>query len=280
MLEDSTTISAMGRALATLLRPIVRFLLKHSFPYSAFEAIAKRVYAETAMTDFALPGRKPSVSRAAILTGLTRKDVHALLQEPWTAFDPGSTHYNRAARVVTAWVRDARFHDRDGAPRPLAMDGPEGFAELVRLHGGDVPVRAVLDELMRVGSIQPLVDGRLALRQRAFVPSEDMLLKLGILGTDVAELVDTVTHNLDPEAGEARFQRKVMHVGIPVEHLPAFHDLSSRKSQALLEALDAWLAAHDMGDVPESIWSPGSTAQVGVGIYYFQKVTSSGRPGP
>ena len=273
MLEDSALISAMGRALATLLRPIVRFLLKHSFPYSAFEAIAKRVYAQAAMEDFAVPGRKPSVSRASILTGLTRKDVNALLQEPWGGIDPNSTHYNRAARVVTGWIRDRQFIGPDGAPRPLTIDGPDGFSELVRRHGGDVPVRAVLDELTRVGSLHALPDGRLELRQRAFVPSESMLLKLGILGTDVSELIETITHNLDPEAPRARFQRKVMHIGIPVGELPAFEELSSRKAQALLELFDSWLAEHDMGSVPESMWPPGGTAKVGVGIYCFQQIT-------
>lgn len=272
MLEDSAMMPAMGRALATLLRPVVRFLLKHSFPYSAFEAIAKRVYAESAMADFALPGRKPSVSRAAILTGLTRKDVHALLQEPWTGIDATSTHYNRASRVLTAWVREHPFHGPDGTPRALAMDGHDGFAELVRRHGGDVPARAVLDELVRVGSIETLVDGRLRPIQRAFVPGESQLLKLGILGADVAELVETITHNLEAGTIQPWFQRKVQHIGIPVDQLPAFQDLSSKKSQALLEALDSCLAEHDMGAVPESAWPPGSTAKVGVGIYYFQQL--------
>src|ERR1700760_4467084 len=87
MLEDSVLVSAMGLALAKLLRPLVRLLLKHSFPYSAFESIAKRVYVETAMEDFPLPGRKPPGPRAAILTGLTRKDVNLLLAEPSSRAD-------------------------------------------------------------------------------------------------------------------------------------------------------------------------------------------------
>ena len=272
MLEDSAMISATGRALATLLRPIVRFLLKHSIPYSAFEAIAKRVYAQTAMEDFAMPGRKPSVSRASILSGLTRKEVNALLHEPWEGISPSSTHYNRASRVISGWIRDPQFHDADGAPRPLAVDGPDGFDELVRRHSGDVPTRAVLDELTRVGSLATLPDGRLELRQRAFVPSDSMLLKLRIMGTDVSELIETILHNIEPDATGARFQRKVMHVGIPLDALPDFRQLSAQRSQALLELFDGWLAEHDMGDVPESAWPPGSTARVSVGIYYHQQV--------
>src|ERR1700758_4548563 len=148
MLEDSVLVSAIGLALAKLLRPLVRLLLKHSFPYAAFESIAKRVYVETAMADFALPGKKPSISRAAILTGLTRKDVNVLLAEPSSRADVAATHYNRAARVLTAWVREPHFAGSGDSPQPLPVDGPGGFFELVRQHGGDVPARAVLDELL------------------------------------------------------------------------------------------------------------------------------------
>jgi hypothetical protein len=270
MLEDSLLTSAIGLALAKLLRPLVRLLLKHSFPYAAFESIAKRVYVETAMEDFALPGKKPSISRAAILTGLTRKDVNVLLAEPSSRADVSTVHYNRAARVLTAWVREPRFAGSEGGPQPLPMDGPDGFAELVRAHGGDVPVRAVLDELQRVGAVQVLADGRVGLRQRAFVPHESMVQKLGILGTDVGELIETITHNIEHGATDARYQRKVMHVGIPIDALPAFREMSARQSQALLEGLDTWLTAHDIEHLPASRLPPGDTARVGVGIHYFE----------
>lgn len=275
MLEDSVLISAIGLALAKLLRPLVRMLMKHSFPYAAFESIAKRVYVETAMEDFALPGKKPSISRAAILTGLTRKDVNLLLAEPSSRADISTAHYNRAARVLTAWVREPRFAAPDGTPQPLSMDGADGFAELVRCHGGDVPVRAVLDELQRVGAVQVLVDGRVGLRQRAFVPHESMVQKLGILGTDVGELIATITHNIEHGATDARYQRKVMHVGIPIDALPAFREMSARQSQKLLEGLDAWLTEHDIEHLPESGLPVGDTARVGVGIHYFEQMSEA-----
>ena len=272
MLEDSVLISAIGLALAKLLRPLVRLLLKHSFPYSAFESIAKRVYVETAMEDFALPGKKPSISRAAILTGLTRKDVNLLLAEPSSRADVANAHRNRAARVLSAWVRDPHYAGPDGHPKAIPLDGPDGFAELVRLHGGDVPARAVLDELQRVGSVQTLAGGLIGLRQRAFVPNNSVVQKLAILGTDVSELIQTISHNIEHGATDARYQRKVMHVGIPIEALPAFREMSARQSQALLEGLDAWLTEHDIEHLPRAGLPAGDTARVGVGIHYFEQL--------
>jgi len=279
MLEDTALTQALGAALARLLRPLVRLMLKHSFSYSAFESVAKRVYAECAMEDFALPGRKPSVSRAAILTGLTRKEVNTLLNEPWSGVNADSTHYNRAARVVSAWVRESRFTTSDGTPRILPLEGADGFSELVRLHGGDVPSRAVLDELARLGSVRVRDDGRVALVQRAFVPNENMVAKISFLATDVADLVETITYNIeqaDPQA--ARYQRRVMHHGIPPEALPAFRALSGKQAQKVLEGLDAWLAEHDLSGVPEEDW--GATARVGVGIYYFEEIVPQAESAP
>ncbi|HEY9025999.1 MAG TPA: DUF6502 family protein [Burkholderiaceae bacterium] len=265
--------SALATALARLLRPLVRLLLRHAVPYSAFDAVARRVYVEAAMEDFALPGRKPTASRASILTGLTRKDVQRLLAEPAAPAEAASAQYNRAARVLGAWVRETEYRDGQGAARALEIDGDGGFAQLVRRHSGDMPVRAVLDELVRMGAVREREDGRVELVQRAFVPQASTLQKINILGADVAALVDTIDHNIEHGATDPRYQRKVMHVGIPVDVLPAFRELSAAHAQALLEKLDAWLSPRDLKhlNLPAGA-TPPKTARVGLGIYYFEQV--------
>ena len=136
-------------------------------------------------------------------------------------------------------------------------------------------MRAVLDELVRVGSIAEQADGTLELVDRAFVPSESMQAKLNILGTDGCELLETSIFNIEHGSGEsARYQRKVMHKGIPLEALPAFRDLSGKKAQALLETFDAWLAQRDLGAIDEMDWP--ISARVGVGIYYYEKIDERG----
>ena len=132
MLGPSDLHHALQAALAKLLRPVVRLLLRHSVPYTAFEAIAKRVYVDVAMTEFPLPGRKPTASRASILTGLTRKDVQRLLAEPALENDAAAMPYSRAARVLTAWGREPEFRASHGKPRALQIEGENGFAGLVR----------------------------------------------------------------------------------------------------------------------------------------------------
>lgn len=262
-------MSALEQAVSLLLRPLFRILLRQGMAFTAFEKLAKRVYVDLAFNEFRLPGKKPSISRTSILSGLTRKDVQRLLAEPDERATAGDANYNRAARVLTGWVRDAEFADAEAVPRPLEVDGEHGFAALVRRYSGDMPVRAVLDELLRVGAVQRLADGRIELRTRAYVPAHGDDEKLNILGNDVADLVATIDHNLQHAGSDPRFQRKVMYRGIAPQALPAFRKLSAAQAQALLEWLDHWLAAQ-LESQPHA--DPGSAqARVGLGIYYFEQ---------
>ncbi len=265
----SRTHQALNAAIAHLLRPLFRVLLRQSMSFVAFEELAKRVYVEVAMNDFAIEGKKPSISRASILSGLTRKEVQRLLAEPADREGDSGERYNRAARVLTGWTRDTEFLDNDGEPRALPFDGEAGFAALVRRHSGDMPARAVLDELVRVGAVQQHEDGSCALKARAYVPQRSAAEKLAILGADVADLIATIGHNMDHGESDPRFQRKVMYHSIPVSALPAFRKLSAAQAQALLERLDRWLLAHDT-DLPGD--DPGlARARVGLGIHYFEE---------
>ncbi|HEY6072929.1 MAG TPA: DUF6502 family protein, partial [Anaerolineales bacterium] len=66
---------ALSAAITSLLRPLVRILLRNGIPYGAFADLSKRVYVEIATQEFAIAGRKQSKSRVSILTGLSRKEV-------------------------------------------------------------------------------------------------------------------------------------------------------------------------------------------------------------
>ena len=257
-------------AIVRLLRPIVRILLANGVSYDAFANLAKRTYVEIGMRDFAITGKKQSISRISILTGLTRKEVQKVLQNENPVEASTDEHYNRAARVIAGWIRDSDFTEANHRPISLPVDGaPVSFSELVRRYSGDMPARAVLDELLRVGAVERLDDQRIRLVARAYIPSKSGLDKIGILGADVADLIHTIDHNLEHGPTEPYFQRKVMYDNLPAEVLPEFRALTANRAQTLLERLDSWLAGHDR-DVNPDINGTGRM-RVGVGIYYFQE---------
>lgn len=258
--------SALDAAVLQLLRPIVRLLLRYQVPFAAFEEMAKRAYVRSAMEDFKLSGRRPTISRASVLTGLTRKDVQRLLSrdEPPQAPDD---QRNRAERVLTAWSRDPIFLNPDGSPAPLPLQGePRSFTTLVRRYSGDMPVRAVLDEALRVGAVAWL-GGEIHLAERgAYIPKHGEIEKLAILGADVAGMVRTIEHNLERGADDPRYQRRVLYDDFPASQVAAFRAVSASQAQALLESLDRWLAEH------EQFGQPGEpTVRLGMGLFYFEE---------
>jgi hypothetical protein len=264
---DAATRHTLEAAVLRLLRPLVRLLLRHGVPFAAFERLAKQVYVDVALNDFSLDGRRASQSRVSILTGLTRKDVQRIVSEAPTPAAETVARHNRATRVMTAWLRDPEFLAPDGRPDALPPEGEGSFAALVKRHSGDMPARAVLDELLRVGAVQRRDDGCIEPLASGYVPRQGQREKLAILGTDVADLIATIDHNLEHGGDDPRFQRKVMYQSLPVDVLPAFREQSGREAQALLEQLDRWLSVHDDDAV-----EPGQPrARVGVGIHYFEE---------
>ena len=247
---------------------MVHILLQHGIPCDVLSAVARQMYVRVAADEFILLGKKQSTSRISILTGLTRKEVRRIRTTPDVEDQEATDRYNRAARVITGWVRDKAFHDRAGAPLALPIEGKTAsFAELVRRYSGDLLVRAMLDELLRVGAVRRTKDGRIRLQSRFYVPEQSETEKLHILGTDTADLIATIAHNLNRQAA-LRFQRKVMYDNVPVEAVQEFQRLSATRAQAFLEHIDRWLSKRDR-DVTPTVKGTGRK-RVGIGVYYFE----------
>jgi hypothetical protein len=264
--------TALERAFLTLLRPLVRLLLARGVAYGELAELVKRAYVEVAASDFAVEGRKPSISHIAVLTGLTRKEASRLTgSRPDREGRDVSSRYNRAARVLTAWARESRFANKRGGPASLPFESDSGpsFSELVRGHGADVPARAVLDELERVGAVECLRDGRIRPVDRVYVPHSDDEQKLAILGTDVANLVSCIDHNLGAPAEDTFFQRKVAYDNLPADYLPALRRLVHRDGQALLERLDRDMSRRDRDVSGRN--NGGLRKRAVIGIHYFEE---------
>jgi len=268
---STRTLSGLPAAVNRILRPLVLILLRHGVSYGTFAELTKWVYVDVAMREFGIPGRKPSTSRVSILTGLSRKEVMRVRGLPRPTDQESAERYNRAVRVITAWRQEADFRDEKGEPVLLPLSGgAKTFSELVRRFSGDVPVRAMLDELKRVDAVNELEDGRIKLCAQAYIPRtlEAEADKIHILGTDVGHLISTIDHNLQPEVEQPFFQRKVAYDNLPDQALPKFRKLTVRKAQALLENMASWLAKHDR-DTNPAVTGTGRN-QAGVGIYYFE----------
>ena len=270
---DNAGSHALSAALIRLMRPLVRLLLRRGVSFKAFSDLVRWLFVDVAMEEFGISGRKQSVSRVSVVTGLTRKEVSRLVNPREPRDKASSDKYNRLSRVIAGWRRDPDFRDKRGGAASLDIKGDGlAFSELVRRYSGDMTPRAMLDELLRVDAVKLLRVGRVKLLVRSYLPGSGDEVKIHILGTDVGHLISTIDHNLqiEPESNsQPYFQRKVLYDNLPAEVLPEFRALSAESSQKLLEKLDSWLAERDRDNNP-AIEGTGRHV-AGVGIYYFEE---------
>jgi hypothetical protein len=263
--------SALEKSIVTLLRPVIRIALKRGVAHGQFAELVKQAFVKTAQSDFTVASGKTSISRIAVITGLTRKEASRLARDDFAPQQERTPRrINRAARVVSAWVGDEKYRDGRGAPTslPFTADSGPSFSSLVSEHSGDVTPRAVLDELIRVGAVEALQDDRLRLVQRAYIPEADEGTKLDFLGTDVADLINSIENNLDPESETPFYQRKVAYDNLPAEYLPQLQKLLRLRGQNLLEELNTDMSRHDR-DVQGESDSPDRRRAM-IGIYYYE----------
>jgi len=143
---------------------------------------------------------------------------------------------------------------------------------------GDIPVRAMLDELLRAGAVKELKDGRICLHSRSDIPQKDVVERLQALGTDTADLISTIDHNVNRNPSEPSFQRKVMYENVPVEAAKEFQAFAAAQGQKLLGAIDRWLSQRDRKVNPASKGT--GRARGGLGIYHFEERLDSDQENP
>ena len=98
--------TAALRAFRLLFRPVARMLLRAGVNWREVAEVGKSTYVEIATEDFGIRGRPTNVSRVAILTGFTRREVRRL-RDLLDAESPESfSRMNYATRVLSGWWQD------------------------------------------------------------------------------------------------------------------------------------------------------------------------------
>lgn len=264
------TIQVINSAIVKLLRPLIRLAMKRGISYGHFSSLVKWVFYDIAKNDLIIKGRKQTQSRISVLTGFSRKEVKHLSEiDPPSSqkeFDPS----NRCARVISGWRRETDFVDKKGKPIIIPIYGKgTTFDTLVKKFSGDMPTRAIMDELLRVGAVQLESEQRLRLIADVFVPTFDEVSKFQILGTDVGLLISTIENNIEFGIKKPFFQRKVYYDNVPDEVITDIRRMSNKSAQILINDMDRYIAINDRDVNPKLEGSGRNIA--GIGIYYFEK---------
>lgn len=193
-------VHRLARIIHTGLAPLfIRFGVnypeqKHILGWSMVNAALK-------VPEFTIHGRrihKQTLSHAAILTGMTRREVSALAALPLPDTTEISERTQRVARILSAWRSQPEYQDEHGQPLVLPIRGPfPSFETLAIQESRDTPARAMADILVADGNAR--WQGRkLQLISSVRIPPACSEEEIHLLSQITADFLGSVNAILDP----------------------------------------------------------------------------------
>ncbi|RMH11344.1 MAG: hypothetical protein D6698_16485 [Gammaproteobacteria bacterium] len=268
----------MIQVLWALLIPIARLVISAGVTYREFSEIAKRAFVEVAVRDFGKRGRLTNISRVAVMTGLTRKEISAIRDSKESALDyqdevlTSPIGKNLPSEILRRWYTDSRYLGSDGRPIPLDYNDSEPtFSSLVRLCDKDIPLGAVREEMIRVGAVMEMKDGKLMPCRQEFIPAGQIERIIEGVAYGLRMQAETIAYNANASnISNLRFQRVASSDSVPVE-----------KANALEKELTAHLAKslRDIDDIISRTAEPTEahlppTEEFAVGFYIYRNTES------
>lgn len=274
------TSKKISSALLVLLRPVAKILLRSGIGFREFAELAKIAFVDVASKDYGIRGRPTNISRVAVMTGLTRKEVRRLRDRIEEGQPEAEVKSTPLAQVLRRWHSESKFTDSNGLPLPLPFDGDEQptFAQLVREFGGDIPPGAMRTEFKRVGAVQEDTDGNLiALRRIARPHGTDDRLVTYLLHA-AYPLMRNIAHNIEREAGKDTWPQitawsKRIRKSDSSRLMRVCRDRIEESGASIDDLFVAYETLHDSAEADGKI----EGTSVAVGFFYFEESDDSMR---
>lgn len=237
--------------------------------FREFSEIAKEAFVEVTSADYGIRGRPTNISRVAVLTGLTRKEVSRLrqkLRELADQIQVGEGVKGRPELILERWYHDPAYADSEGRPLIIPAEGQEpSFATLVRAVGGDIPPGAMAKELIRAGSVVETEDGGLAAVSETFVPEAADPQAVDYAGDAIRDLTETINSNLYGEGQHGKLlERRLLVQFQKKSDASKFLTTSAVEAESLLNKLN------EMTGFADTASRDGDGNRVGIGIYLIR----------
>ena len=153
--DPNQQVGRGNAVLRELLRELALTLIPRGMTPKTFSELSRHAFVYAAARISKQANGRVNCSRVAALTGLSRADVKKILMNGDSLSPVGRSGQMPIERVLHGWRADRRFSDHRGNPKRLRISGTStSFACLAKLYGGDVPHRAVLEELRRIGAVR------------------------------------------------------------------------------------------------------------------------------
>jgi hypothetical protein len=269
--RDDADVSLL-RAVAAVLRPLVRRLFAQGIRYGRVEARLRELFVEIAEEELRKVGQAPTASAVSLLAGINRKALRRMRSnEPTRGIRASASfHRNAAASLIGLWLADETTTDRQGRPIALPYQAGRGpsFESLARTVTSDVAPGSLLKDLVRSGAVRTTEDEHVVLLADSYGPTAGQPEKLEMLAEDPVELLDTMLHNIFAAGDERLLQRKVFFDNIGSHGAAAARRDMRRAGERFLKEVARRLAKYDRDRNPRA--PSGERRYAGVGVYYFE----------
>jgi len=258
-------------AILLVLKPIARALLRVGVGYREFSEIAKTAFVETATSDYGLRGRPTNISRVAVMTGLTRKEVRRIRIKTDASEHTVVMRTTPVSQILHRWYTDEEFLNDKGSPKSLDFDGDGlSFTSLVKKYGGDVPAGAMRTELKRIDAIEQTDEGQLSPTKRVAynIDLHDRLI--GGLAGILYPAALNLAHNLDVEEGPDRWVNlAATSKYVRKSDKGRIMRISSDRIVEFVETIDDMYGAYEALSSQDK--GADDSVAVGVGVFYFEE---------
>ena len=265
-------------AFQLVLRPIVKILLRYGIGYNAFAETVKTAFVDVGSTEFGIRGRPTNISRVAVMTGLTRKEVRRLRTKIEGGEDRVSVRTTPITEIISRWHSENKYLDSNGRPIALPFAGDvRSFSSLVKDFGGDVPPGAMRTELKRMGLVAENEDGELVVQSRAMVPADSTDNLMSCLVHGVYPLLATTARNTEPDLvrGQGTAQFTAYSLSISQEDRARLRRISYERLSEMAVSFDDLFSTFESSSIDAS--SSGENDVVSVGLYYFEETDTHAR---
>jgi hypothetical protein len=202
-LKGSKVRVAARAALSSIFFPLAGFAVDVGLSARELQAMVRAAAVNVVADRQKTSKLRVSISGIAAITGIPRAEVSRILRAKRTGAQLIIGHWPHSVnKILSVWNENPKFTNRSGRPADLRIYGPgRTFETLIGRHGGGLPVRAVLDELVRTGSVEISNPQRLKLRSPILMDRAFSSDEIKIFSGRVAQLIESMLHKFrNPES--------------------------------------------------------------------------------
>jgi len=260
---------AARTALIRIMKPLAGFVNDSGLSAKELRAIFTEAVVRSAAERQLEVGNRVNLSGISASTGVTRAEISKILKHEVVFLRKQFGHHAQSTnKILSAWHHDPKFTTPNGQPSDLKIYGRGStFESLVKRYERSIPIRALLDELGRIGAVEVLQSQ--LVRVKTYVATERgaNARMINSFGDRATELLSSMLQNMRrPE--QSRYIASISGLVRSVNSLPLFRkEISSRGSDFLAEIQEGLFGLLSGGKKPKR---SDSSCDISLTIFYHE----------